>query len=165
MKSKISAQPNGTLQWNRDKVQDWEHFTVEKVNDKFAFRSHHGKYMSAQPQGDLEVNRASAGAWEFFTVVNVQWLLLYYSDRIWSEDLSFMLFSMGSFNDLSDLYQIRRIFDSLRSENEPIAESLSTIFFWIWVHKVLFVWWIWHHYQSYQSGIIIRSFGCKESQY
>ena len=70
----ISAQPNGTLQWNRDKVLDWERFTVEKLNDAYTFRSHHGQYISAQPKGGLEVNRVSASAWERFTVVT-PWVL------------------------------------------------------------------------------------------
>ena len=42
---------------------------MEKIGDKYAFRSHHGRYISAQPQGGLQVNRDSSNAWERFVVL------------------------------------------------------------------------------------------------
>ena len=74
-----SAQPNGTLQWNRDRVQIWEQFTLARcdcVEEKFTFRSYHKKFMSASPDGELEVDRLSASSWEQFTVVKA-WKLYF----------------------------------------------------------------------------------------
>ena len=54
----ISAQKNGSLQWNRDSAKGWEQFTVNTVNGKYTFRSSHNKFISAQPKGGLEVKNS-----------------------------------------------------------------------------------------------------------
>ncbi|XP_063675560.1 uncharacterized protein LOC134812224 isoform X3 [Bolinopsis microptera] len=65
----LSIQQNHSLQWNRDKAQGWEYFTVGWIDkNKFTLKSYHGKYLSAQGNGKLECNRSKADAWEHFTV-------------------------------------------------------------------------------------------------
>ena len=65
----LSAQPNGSVQWNRDKAQAWEHFTVGKVNDNtISLKSFHGKFLSAQQNGNMQVNRDKCFEWEHFEV-------------------------------------------------------------------------------------------------
>ncbi|XP_063683403.1 uncharacterized protein LOC134817951 isoform X2 [Bolinopsis microptera] len=66
----LSAQKNGSLQWNRDSAKDWEQFTVNKVNGKYTFRSSHNKFISAQPKGGLEVDRNNEDIWEQFKVIH-----------------------------------------------------------------------------------------------
>ena len=68
----LSAQPNGTLEANRDKAQGWEYFTVERnpVDRKaVSFKTAHGKYICAEPSGAVVANRDAAKGWEAFTPV------------------------------------------------------------------------------------------------
>ena len=67
----MSAQPNGKLEWNRDRKGPWENFRVLNVeNGKIALQSVHGKYVSAQPDGSIEVNRDNVAGWETFIVIS-----------------------------------------------------------------------------------------------
>ena len=67
----LSAQPNGTLEFNRDAANIWEFFTISKISDHMiSLKSFHGKFVSAQPDGRMEVNRDKCLAWEQFTVTN-----------------------------------------------------------------------------------------------
>ncbi|MEZ4934537.1 MAG: LamG-like jellyroll fold domain-containing protein [Saprospiraceae bacterium] len=63
----MSAQPNGTMECNRDWLRGWEKFTLDKTTDgKYGLKSYHGKYLSAQPDGRLECNRDWLRSWEKF---------------------------------------------------------------------------------------------------
>ena len=67
----LSAQPDGSAQWNRDVANAWEHFHLEKrQGGKIVLRGAHGMYVSAQPDGSVQINRRAAppGGWEEFTV-------------------------------------------------------------------------------------------------
>ena len=66
----LSAQPDGSAQWNRDVAGAWEYFHIEeRQGGKITLRSAHGKYVSAQPDGSVQINREAAppGGWEEFT--------------------------------------------------------------------------------------------------
>ena len=66
----LSAQPDGSAQWNRDVASAWEYFHVEeRPNGKITLRGAHGKYVSAQADGSVQINRDAAppGGWEEFT--------------------------------------------------------------------------------------------------
>jgi hypothetical protein len=44
----LSAQPNGSLSWDRADPNDWECFTKiddEFVNDRFSLKTYHGTYV------------------------------------------------------------------------------------------------------------------------
>ena len=66
----LSAQPDGSAQWNRDVASAWEYFHIEeRPGGKITLKSSHGKYLSAQPDGSVQINRDAAppGGWEEFT--------------------------------------------------------------------------------------------------
>ncbi|HII77817.1 MAG TPA: hypothetical protein HA267_02215, partial [Candidatus Poseidonia sp.] len=66
----LSAQPDGSAQWNRDVASAWEYFHIEeRPGGKITLKSSHGKYVSAQPDGSVQINRDAAppGGWEEFT--------------------------------------------------------------------------------------------------
>ena len=67
----LSAQPDGSAQWNRDVASVWEYFSLEKrQGGKITLKGAHGMYVSAQPDGSVQINRKAAppGGWEEFTV-------------------------------------------------------------------------------------------------
>ena len=67
----LSAQPDGSAQWNRDVASVWEYFYLEKrQGGKITLKGAHGMYVSAQPDGSVQTNRGAAppGGWEEFTV-------------------------------------------------------------------------------------------------
>ena len=67
----LSAQPDGSAQWNRDVANAWEYFHLEKrQGDKITLKGAHGMYVSAQPDGKVQINRQAAPptGWEEFTV-------------------------------------------------------------------------------------------------
>ena len=67
----LSAQPDGSAQWNRDVASVWEYFHLEKRQGrKITLKGAHGMYVSAQPDGSVQINRKAAppGGWEEFTV-------------------------------------------------------------------------------------------------
>ena len=67
----LSAQPDGSAQWNRDVASTWEYFHIEeRPGGKITLKSSHGKYVSAQADGSVQINRDAAppGGWEEFTV-------------------------------------------------------------------------------------------------
>ena len=67
----LSAQPDGSAQWNRDVANAWEYFHLEKrQGGKITLKGAHGKYVSAQPDGSVQINRDAAPptGWEEFTV-------------------------------------------------------------------------------------------------
>ncbi|RJU93979.1 MAG: hypothetical protein DWC03_03665, partial [Candidatus Poseidoniales archaeon] len=67
----LSAQPDGSAQWNRDVASVWEYFYLEKRQDgKITLKGAHGMYVSAQPDGSVQINRKTAppGGWEEFTL-------------------------------------------------------------------------------------------------
>ena len=65
----VVAERNGHANANRDKLDMWEQFFVEKKgNNKFAFKSHHGKYLIALPNGKVMANGPRPDTWETFTV-------------------------------------------------------------------------------------------------
>jgi hypothetical protein len=67
----LSAQPDGSAQWNRDVASVWEYFYLEKrQGGKITLKGAHGMYVSAQPDGSVQINRkvAPQGGWEEFTV-------------------------------------------------------------------------------------------------
>ena len=66
----LSAQPDGSAQWNRDVASTWEYFHIEeRPGGKITLKSSHGKYVSAQADGSVQINRDAAppGGWEEFT--------------------------------------------------------------------------------------------------
>ena len=67
----LSAQPDGSAQWNRDIASGWEYFHLEKrLGGKITLKGAHGMYVSAQPDGSVQINREAAPptGWEEFTV-------------------------------------------------------------------------------------------------
>ena len=63
----LSAQPDGSAQWNRDVASVWEYFHLEKrQGGKITLKGAHGMYVSAQPDGSVQINRKAAppGGWE-----------------------------------------------------------------------------------------------------
>ena len=67
----LSAQPDGSAQWNRDVASTWEYFHIEeRPGGKITLKSSHGTYVSAQSDGSVQINREAAppGGWEEFTV-------------------------------------------------------------------------------------------------
>lgn len=67
----LSAQPDGSAQWNRDIASVWEYFYLEKrLGGKITLKGAHGMYVSAQPDGSVQINRKAApqGGWEEFTI-------------------------------------------------------------------------------------------------
>ena len=67
----LSAQPDGSAQWNRDVASMWEYFYIEKrQGGKITLKGAHGMYVSAQPDGSVQINRKAApqGGWEEFTI-------------------------------------------------------------------------------------------------
>lgn len=67
----LSAQPDGSAQWDRDVASVWEYFYLEKrQGGKITLKGAHGMYVSAQPDGSVQINRNAAplGGWEEFTV-------------------------------------------------------------------------------------------------
>jgi hypothetical protein len=62
----LSAQPNGTLEWNRDAAKEWETFEFIRVKgDVYNIRSHNGKCLCVEPNGDkVVVNRDKPAQWE-----------------------------------------------------------------------------------------------------
>ena len=68
----MSAQPNGTIECNRNHLLPWEKFTiVDGENGKVGLKSVHGKYVSAQPDGSLTCDRPWLQGWELFTMEEV----------------------------------------------------------------------------------------------
>ena len=66
----LSAQPNGTAECNRERLQGWETISVEFEGDRWIYlKSWHGKYLSAQPNGQLQWNRDKKLSWERFKVI------------------------------------------------------------------------------------------------
>ena len=66
----LSAQLDGSAQWNRDVASTWEYFHIqERAGGKITLKSSHGKYVSAQADGSVQINRDAAppGGWEEFT--------------------------------------------------------------------------------------------------
>ena len=67
----LSAQPDGSAQWNRDVASAWEYFHIEeRPGGKITLKGAHGMYVSAQPDGEVQINRQAAPptGWEEFTV-------------------------------------------------------------------------------------------------
>ena len=67
----LSAQPNGSAEWNRDVASVWEYFSLEKrQGGKITLKGAHGMYVSAQADGGVQINRKAApqGGWEEFMV-------------------------------------------------------------------------------------------------
>ena len=65
----FSAQPNGSLEANRDDSDRWEKFEIfihGNDNEDLAIRSTHGKWLSAQPDGRMEFDRDNLDIWETF---------------------------------------------------------------------------------------------------
>ena len=68
----LSAQGDGSVQFNRDKVEAWEEVTVvpaQKGGRWVGLRSVHGKFLSAQSNGMLEWNRDTMGPYEEFELL------------------------------------------------------------------------------------------------
>ena len=66
----LSAQPDGSAQWNRDVASAWEYFHIEeRPGGKITLKGAHGMYVSAQPDGSVQINRQSAppNGWEEFS--------------------------------------------------------------------------------------------------
>ena len=67
----LSAQPDGSAQWDRDIASEWEYFYLEKrQGGKITLKGAHGMYVSAQPDGSVQINRKAAphGGWEEFPI-------------------------------------------------------------------------------------------------
>lgn len=65
----LTAEPNGSLPWRADAVNDWEKWSIEDVgNGKSGIKSHHGKYLCLEPSHFI-CNRDGPGGWEQFTVI------------------------------------------------------------------------------------------------
>eukprot|EP00727_Mastigamoeba_balamuthi_P005846 m51a1_g1881 hypothetical protein (211) ;mRNA; r:691722-692429 len=76
----LSAQPDGKLEADRNSVQAWEVFTIEKSSRTGAvyLKGAHGKYVSANPNnGEVTCDRDKADDWETFfpeSKGNNQWV-------------------------------------------------------------------------------------------
>ena len=69
----LSAQPDGTMQWNRSGTKEWEKFQVSKVGkNQIALRSCHGKYLSGQQSGEVYADKSVITAWEVFFVFTLE---------------------------------------------------------------------------------------------
>jgi hypothetical protein len=65
----LSAQPNGTLQWNRDRKAEWESFELINIGgNQFSIRTYHGKFVCAEKNGTVVCNRVQAKEWERFQI-------------------------------------------------------------------------------------------------
>jgi hypothetical protein len=65
----LSAQPNGSTQWDSDQAGEWEKISLEAAGDgKYGLKSVHNKYLSAQPNGSVEWNRDKLDIWETWAV-------------------------------------------------------------------------------------------------
>jgi len=68
-KKYLSAQPDGTMQWNRSGTKEWEKFQVVKVGkNQIALKSCHGKFLSGQQSGEVYADKNVVTAWEVFFV-------------------------------------------------------------------------------------------------
>ena len=68
----IAAQPNHSLQWDRENVGDWERFQLDWIDEnRITLKSYHGRYLTAFPSGFLICNVDSPGDREQFTVERV----------------------------------------------------------------------------------------------
>ena len=67
----VSAQPDGRVEVNREKLDIWEIIEFHKQQDgTFCMKSYHGKWLCAKPDGTFEWNRDWTKEWEKFTIVN-----------------------------------------------------------------------------------------------
>jgi hypothetical protein len=65
----LSAQPDGTARWDRERATEWERIEAEPQGQgKVAFKSCHNKYLGAQPDGSVQWNQAKPGEEETWTV-------------------------------------------------------------------------------------------------
>jgi len=62
----LSAQPDGTVRWDRDAIGPWEQFIWEDYWGKSYLKSCHGYYLSIAPSplDVIEWNREHRGSWE-----------------------------------------------------------------------------------------------------
>jgi hypothetical protein len=85
----LSAQPDGSLQWNRDKAAQWEGFTIIKVGKKqYQIKSFHGKYVCAEQNGKAVVNRDKAAQWETVNIEKAQGKKVILTSRVLMENIS-----------------------------------------------------------------------------
>jgi hypothetical protein len=69
----VSAQPQGSVECNRDTAGGWEKFTAEPLDSgKYALKSCHSRYLSAQPDGSVQWNREKVLEWETWTVEQLE---------------------------------------------------------------------------------------------
>jgi hypothetical protein len=65
----LSAQPDGTAQWDRARAAEWERIEAEpRGQGKVALKSCHNKYLGARPDGTVQWNQAKPGEGETWTV-------------------------------------------------------------------------------------------------
>ncbi|MDR1904908.1 MAG: hypothetical protein LBQ88_21830 [Treponema sp.] len=65
----LSAQPDGRVEWNRDKGLEWEKVTVESLgNGKVALKSCHGKYLAVCIDDSVRWNQDKVLSLEIWTV-------------------------------------------------------------------------------------------------
>jgi len=64
----LTAEPDGTLVFNRTEVNDWERFSVEQHGGSYAFKSAHGRYLCSEPDGKFIADREVVGDWERWTI-------------------------------------------------------------------------------------------------
>jgi hypothetical protein len=69
-KKYLSAQPAGTLEWNRTAGKEWEEFEIIRKGDRYAFLSTHGRYITVSPTGEMTVNANQITEKELFKIVN-----------------------------------------------------------------------------------------------
>ena len=49
----LAAEVGGSLNWNRDKADSWELYTMEKKGEKVAFKTFHNDYISVTDEGSV----------------------------------------------------------------------------------------------------------------
>jgi hypothetical protein len=65
----LSAQTNGSLQWNRDKAVEWEFFSIsEESLGKFSIRGNNEKYFHLEPNEAIFCNSNKVSESEMFTI-------------------------------------------------------------------------------------------------
>ena len=65
----VSAQPDGSVECNREQPLSWEQITIERHSKNIIYlKSCHGKYLSAEPDGTLLWSSDKKGPWEQFEV-------------------------------------------------------------------------------------------------
>jgi hypothetical protein len=66
----LSAQPDCSLQCNRDRIGEWEVFKLIHIGkSRYYIKSHHQKYLSALSNGNIVISQLHPGDCETFEIM------------------------------------------------------------------------------------------------